>query len=166
MYYFQQDSIYAYAHNDTIQLYRDRFNIAQQFYVDQEETVYTCLTELGILKITKDGEHELFESRYYQGKIVMEPEGFSLATNSSFHALDPEKRDSLGRLMTSRGTSGPVQFLRGNEWIQTEEINTVSKLGGFKAQNCLTWGRTGICYMNLETFISLINTRGCLAKTI
>lgn len=154
LYYFWQDSIYAYQHNDLIQQYRSRFYTAQKFYVDREETVYICLKLLGILKITKDGKSKLFQSQFHGGKIVMEPEGFFLSSYTNFQ--DRTLVDSLVQLMNLREQLAPVEFVKDIEVVRTEEFERIKASGdgpimfAFEGSRYLLYQNFGLYFIDHE----------------
>ena len=129
LYYFEQDSIYAYQYNDTIQQYRDSYVLAKRFYIDKEETVYTCLWDLGILKIAKDGKHQLFQNESQFGKLVIEPEGFFLYSSTA--PEDLVLKDSLSRLLNLQNRVSNVEFLRDEGRIRIGDFEMFKKTGGF-----------------------------------
>lgn len=59
MYYYCQDSIYAYPYNHLIVAYRNYFDIADGFLLLADGTLYSSLYGLGIMKISPDGEDQI-----------------------------------------------------------------------------------------------------------
>ncbi len=73
IYYHQNDSIYPYPYNHIIQQYKGRFvQQGGEFYITPEDTLYTPLLGLGILKIQAKGVSYLYQSKTLNGLMAME----------------------------------------------------------------------------------------------
>lgn len=62
LYYYQQDSIYAYRFNDTITKYKSYYVLPNDIIVQKNGTVYNSLYGIGILKIDSTGKHEFLNT--------------------------------------------------------------------------------------------------------
>jgi ligand-binding sensor domain-containing protein/signal transduction histidine kinase len=62
LYYYQQDSIYTYAYNDTITRYENYYVLPGDFVVEKNGSIYSALYGIGILKIDSTGKNEFINA--------------------------------------------------------------------------------------------------------
>lgn len=61
LYYYENDSIYAFAHNDIIKSFKEDYYLQGSFtYNQQDSAFYIQLSLMGVLKIDKKGNHQIY----------------------------------------------------------------------------------------------------------
>ena len=111
-YYHQQDSIYPFQYNDTIQYFKDKFDFkmgVHLYFDDTDSSLYVTLSNLGILQIKVDGAYRLYRSEKPDALVVLELKEKLLYAYSRFGV---KERNAYNRRLEENQLCAPIEFHR------------------------------------------------------
>lgn len=133
LYYIINDSLYAYEFNNIIEKNNPGLQyIADDFYIDEDDTKYISLQKGGLIKILSDGHYEIFKSKQSDiEKVAFEINERWLISHCS-QSTSRKNPNRVGALKITSDTSlvlnsfiSPDKVTPENDWIKRFPDNKI-----------------------------------------